>query len=412
MKKSNVNFDIALTHIITRKRQTSVAVIGVMIGIAVYLFMNTLTAGFTTYSRSEIFKNSAHIKIYCEDKMSEPILMDSTENDINVIVNPQILSESKKIINPKGLINEINQQGFIKNAIAQVNVTVFYNNGKSQLSGSANGVNILEADSMFNINSYMIAGNLYDLQGSLNSIVIGKGIAEKLNVGLDDNISVSSSYGVDKLLKIKGIFSTGNIMTDQSKSYINISTAQQFVKEGNSYVTTLYANTDNYDKAIEYASELQKLTDYKVEPWQVTNADVLSGEKVRNTLMGSISFTILIVAAFGIYNILNMTIMQKLNDIAILKATGFSGKDVVQIFVTESVIMGFIGSVAGLILGSILIFILSHIYMGPPTGYFPVYFKLSLFLQSFFLGLLVTFIAGYIPARKAAKTDPIEIFRK
>jgi len=304
------------------------------------------------------------------------------------------------------------QQGFIKNAIAQVNVTVFYNNGKSQLSGSANGVNILEADSMFNINSYMIAGNLYDLQGSLNSIVIGKGIAEKLNVGLDDNISVSSSYGVDKLLKIKGIFSTGNIMTDQSKSYINISTAQQFVKEGNSYVTTLYANTDNYDKAIEYASELQKLTDYKVEPWQVTNADVLSGEKVRNTLMGSISFTILIVAAFGIYNILNMTIMQKLNDIAILKATGFSGKDVVQIFVTESVIMGFIGSVAGLILGSILIFILSHIYMGPPTGYFPVYFKLSLFLQSFFLGLLVTFIAGYIPARKAAKTDPIEIFRK
>lgn len=412
MKMRNVNIDIAFTHIFTRKRQTMVAALGVMVGIAIYLFMNSLSSGFTKYSTNEIFKNNAHIKVYKEDKISEPLVKPTSANELAILVNPQILPESKKIINPEALINVIKQQPFITNAIAQVNIDAFYNNGKSQLKGTANGVNILEADSMFNIKSYMIAGNLHELQGNLDAIIIGKGIAENLNVGLNDNITVSSAYGVSKLLKIKGIFSTGNAFTDKSKSYINIKTAQQFVKEGISYVTTIFANTTNSDHSIEFAARLQPLTPYKVEAWQITNADVLSGDNVRGTLMKSISVSILIVAAFGIYNILNMTVMQKLNDIAILKATGFSGRDVVQIFVTEAIVMGLIGSIAGLFFGAILVGVMANIYMGPPVGYFPIYFDIIIFAYSFLLGLVVTFGAGYIPARKAARIDPVEIFRK
>jgi lipoprotein-releasing system permease protein len=70
MKIKNVNLDIAITHIITRKRQTIVAALGVMLGIAIYLFMNSLSEGFSTYSTGEIFKNNAHLKIYKEDKIS------------------------------------------------------------------------------------------------------------------------------------------------------------------------------------------------------------------------------------------------------------------------------------------------------------------------------------------------------
>ena len=412
MKVKNVNIDIALTHIFTRKKQTIVAALGVMLGIAVYLFMNSLSAGFTRYSTNEIFKNSAHIKLYKEDAISEPLMPSVDTAQLNVIVNPQILQESKRLINPYALIQHLKQYSFITHAIAQVNVDVFYNNGKSQLRGTANGVDITAADAMFNITSYMLAGNLQDLQDNLNAIVIGKGIAEKLNVGIDDNITITSSQGVNKLLKVKGIFSTGNNYTDQSKSYVNIHTAQQFAKENASYVTTIYANTIKSDKAVEFAKKIQLSMQYKVEAWQVTNADVLSGNRVRNTLMGAISLSILIVAAFGIYNILNMTVMQKLNDIAILKATGFSRKDVITIFVTEAVIMGLLGSVAGLVLGALLIAIMGNIYMGPPTGNFPIYFDATIFAYSFFLGATVTFCAGYIPALKAARIDPVEIFRR
>ena len=412
MRKKSVNIDIAFTHIFTRKKQTLVACLGVTFGVAVYLFMNSLSGGFSVYSRGEIFKNSAHIKIYKEDKISKPFIESSNENELVAIVNPQITTLSKTLVNPQGLLDKLKKQGFLTHAIAQVNVDVFYNNGKSQLKGTANGVNVLEADAMFNISSYMVGGSLKDLQGNLGGIVIGKGIAEKLNVRLNDNITVSSSYGITKTLKVKGIFSTGSALSDQSKSYININTAQQFVKEGPSYVTTIYANTLNPDAAPDYAKALQQLTEYKVEPWQVTNADVLSGDLVRNTMMGAISLSILVVAAFGIYNILNMTVMQKINDIAILKATGFSGGDVIKIFVTEALVMGFLGCLMGLVVGGILIAIMQNIWMGPPVGYFPIYFSPQFFMSSFLLGMLATLGAGYIPARKASKVDPVEIFRK
>lgn len=412
MRINNITLDIALTHIITRKRQTLVAAFGVALGISIFMFMNSLVTGFSKYSRNEMFKSAAHIKIYKEDEISKPLIKSISNDHLVVIVNPQITTISKTIVNPFGLLNELRKQPFLTTSMAQVNIDVFYNNGKSQLKGTANGVNILEADAMFNIADYMVAGSLKDLQGDLNAIIIGKGIAEKLSLELDDNITVSSAEGVVKLLKIKGIFDTGNAVSDQSKSYVNLSTAQQLAKEGPSYVTTLYANVANADEAPEYARNLQQLTHYKVEPWQVTNADVLSGDVVRSTLMQSISFSILIVAAFGIYNILNMTVMQKINDIAILKATGFSGKDVIRVFVAEAVVMGLIGCLIGLMIGSVLVWIMSNIYMGGPVGYFPIGFEPTIFMYSFSLGITVTVAAGFFPALKASRVDPVEIFRK
>jgi lipoprotein-releasing system permease protein len=409
--KNNVNIDIAFTHIITRKKQTFVASLGVTIGVGIYLFMNSLNAGFSTYSTGEIFKNNAHIKIYKKDEISKPFATNDT-NAIRVIINPQITTLSKKIINPEALLAKIKRQPYVTNALSQVNFDAFYNRGKAQIKGSSFGVNMTEYAQMFNTNKYMVAGKTDALQGNLNGIIIGSGISEKLNLGIGENITLTSSFGVKKVLKIVGIFSTGSSMNDNSKSYVNSSTAQQFIKEGPSFVSTIFVNTQDGDNPEKYVSDLQQFTDYTVEDWKTSNADVLSGNKTREAMMGAISLAILIVAGFGIYNILSSTIMQKINDIAILKATGFKGNDIVNIFVLEATIMGSIGTFLGLLMGSCLIFVMSHVYMGGPVGYFPIGFELNLFIRSGLLGLFITLCAGYFPARKAAKIDPVEIFRK
>jgi lipoprotein-releasing system permease protein len=406
----NIDYDIALTHIITRKKQTLVAALGVTIGVAIYLFMNSLSAGFTKYSRDEIFKNNAHLKIFKDDEYCKPLNKDTST--LNIIVNPQITTTTKNIINPNDLLNKIKQQNFITNAIAQVDLTVFYNMGKTQIKGNSSGVNILEYNAMFNNEKYLVGGSLSALQSNLNGIIIGKGIAEKLSLKMNSNVTVSSSYGVVKVLRVVGIFESGNGFNDNSKSYINIATAQQFLKEGPAYITTIYANTLNADIADTYAQQLQPITNYKVEDWKTTNADLLAGDKTRNAMMGAISLSILFIAAFGIYNILSSTIVQKINDIAILKAIGFSGKDVIRIFVSEALIMGLIGTLFGLVFASVLITLMANIYMGGPVGYFPIYFKADLFIQSFILGMLLTLFAGYFPARKAANVDPVSILRK
>lgn len=406
----SVNMDIAQTHIVKGLRQTLVAALGVTIGVGIYFFMNSLSSGFSGFSRDNIFHSNAQIKIYKNDEISQPF-QQGADSSI-VIINPQITTLSKKIINPEFLLKQVKQEPYITNAIAEIDYTVFYNRGKTQVKGSGTGVNMVEYSAMFNTQKYMVAGNIKDLQGNLNGVIIGSGIAEKLSLGLGDNITMISSYGVNKVLHIVGIFKLGSSLIDDTKSFINVSTAQQFLKEGPSYVTTIYANTLNPDATEGYVKQLQTLTAYTVEDWKTTNADVVSGDKTRGTMMNSISLSILLLAGFIIYNILSSTISQKINDIAILKATGFSSRDVIKIFIGEALIMGLIGTLIGLCFGSVLVFVMSKVYMGGPVGYFPIHFEWKLYLQSFILGLLMTLFAGFFPARRAAKVDPVSIFRK
>lgn len=410
--KLSVNNEIAATHILTNKKQTLIASLGVTIGVALYIFSNSMVTGFGNYSKGEMFKSIPHIRVYKKDEISKPLLESEDINKEMIILNPKIITISKSIIDPFSLVEEIKKQPYVTASAAQVNVDLFYINGKSQLKGMANGVNISEADAMFDIQSTLLAGDLQSITSDLNAIIIGNELASNMNVGLDDNITITSALGIKKVMRVTAIFSTGNKSIDETKSYVHISTAQQLAKESTNYVTDIYASVSNPDSSLVYASQLQEITSYDVEDWQTANADQLAQDSVVGTMTPLISISIMMVAAFGIYNILSMTISQKLNDIAILKANGFKGKDIVQIFVSEALIMGLIGTLIGMTLGAIFISILQGVYIGPPIGYFPVFHDAKIFITGGLFGLIVSLGAGYFPARKASKVDPVEIFRK
>jgi lipoprotein-releasing system permease protein len=407
-----VNSDISLTHLLSRKKQTLIASLGVGVAIGVFIFMISLVIGFNRKSDESLFKSVSHIRIYQDDEISKPLLKEIKEKFISVIINPKISNISKSIINPNKLILDLKKQNDIVTVTPQVAVNLFYNNGKSQLNGISSGLNIIDANKMFDIQSTIIAGNIKDLLSLSNGIIIGVGIANKLNIQLNDNISVTSSIGVIKTMKVVAIFKTSNSGIDLTKSYITLSTAQQLVRNSSSYVTDILVNIKNPDLAPKYVKSLSELTGYKAEDWQSANEQVMATKATRQVLLGSMSMAVLLVASFGIYNIINMTIKEKINDIAILKATGFSGKDVINIFIKESIIMGFIGSVLGLSLASIVINFVSGIYVGGDMGNFPIRFEKEIFIIGFFLGIFITIVAGYIPAKSAANIDPIAIFRK
>jgi len=405
-----VNTEIALTHILSRKRQTIVASLGVTIGITVFVFLNSLLLGFNRFFDNTIFKSMPHVRIYKDDELSKPLANDKTRT--TVVLNPKILNQSKRLIDPQKLVNLFKQHPDVTAAAQWITLNLFYTNGKAQLTGISSGANIMEANSMFDIQSTMVEGNLQDLQNVANGIIIGIGIANKLNLHLNETVPVISSMGVRKVMRVVGIFETHNSITDKSKSYMNLAAAQQLMSEGPSYVTDIYVNIKDPTVVEKYRKEFEEMSGYKVEDWKEANETLVAAAKMRTVMMRVISTAILLVAAFGIYNILNMTIMQKLNDIAILKATGFSGPDVIKIFVSEAFIMGFFGTVAGLGLASLLVNLLSRVYIGGDIGYFPISFEPPVFALGAFVGLFVTVFAGFIPAKNAAKVDPVEIFRK
>jgi len=410
--KLSVNIEVAYTHLITRKKQTIIAALGATIGIAMYIFANSMMAGTDRYMTESMFKATPHYRIYQDDKISQPIVNTVNNRIETIIINPRITTTSKKINNPYKLLDEIRSLDFVTITTAQVPSDVFYYNGKSEIKGVANGVNIFESNAMFNILDDMIAGDLQSLSTDKNGIIIGSGIASKLSIGLNDNVTLTSARGVLKVMKVVGIFSTSNKTIDESKSYINISAAQQFLKKGPTFISNIYVNIIDYAHPEKYQSQIQALTSYKVENWKESDKGLLVGDNMRKIMGYVITVTILFVAAFGMYNILNMTIMQKINDIAILKAVGFGSKDIIQIFLAEAAVMGILGTLSGEFLGIIIVKILSMVYLGGPIGNFPITFEPTVIITALGLGLALAFGAGFFPALKASKVDPVEIFRR
>jgi lipoprotein-releasing system permease protein len=122
-----------------------------------------------------------------------------------------------------------------------------------------------------------------------------------------------------------------------------------------------------------------------------------------------------VVAGFGIYNIMNMNVLNKMKDIAILKATGFAGKDIIAIFLIQSLIIGILGALLGLFIGFCLSTLLSVTpfdagdFLTIKT--FPVIFQVKYYLMGVVFGVITTILAGYFPAKKASRIDPVAILR-
>ena len=406
----NINSTIAKTYIFSNKKLTAVAVLGVLLGMSVYIFMNSLLVGFDKSSNTSIFRNTSHIRVYKDDEISKPLINHSESKSI--IVNPKVVPINNTIINPNLVMETILKQKEVTVVTPQVNTSVFYNNGKSQISGISVGIKPDEANLMYDIKSFMVDGNFDLLKSNPNGIVIGSGVAEKMNLAINDNLNLTSSKSINRTFKVVGIFKTNNSITDKTKSYINLSASQQLLKQGNNYITDINVNVIDPEIAEKVAEKLTQITGYKAEGWKQANETLMATNKMRKMIITFVSLTILLVAGFGIYNILNMTVSQKINDIAILKAMGFKGKDVIRIFVTQAISIGIMGVIGGVIMATILITILKRVYLGGDIGYFPIDYEPQKFVQGVVIGLIITFFAGYIPAKKAANVDPVDILRK
>ena len=163
------------------------------------------------------------------------------------------------------------------------------------------------------------------------------------------------------------------------------------------------------------AKQLQSQFSVKATDIKQANAQFETGSNIRNIITYAVSITLLIVAGFGIYNILNMLIYEKMKDIAILKATGFSGKDVQYIFMSQAMIIGLVGGVLGLVIGFFLSRVIDQVPFEtealPTVTTFPVNYRLGYYIIGIVFALISTFIAGYLPSNKARKIDPIRIIR-
>jgi lipoprotein-releasing system permease protein len=277
------------------------------------------------------------------------------------------------------------------------------------------GINITKETAQYHLSDYIIEGEAIDLLKNEKGILLGAGIAKKLALNRGDYIQIGSLGGEIHALKIIGLYQSGMSDIDNIHSYVNVQMAQRILGESNDFITDINIKLKNMEDAPEFAKKMESKFNVTAIDIQSANAQFETGSFVRNLISYAVSITLLIVAGFGIYNILNMLIYEKMNDIAILKATGFSGQDVRWIFISQAIIIGLFGGVLGLILGYFVSVIIDQTPFNteamPTIKTYPVDYEIKYYIIGMTFALLSTFFAGYFPSRKAEKMDPVEIIR-
>ena len=416
LKDKKLAASVAFTHMHAKIKQTIIATAGVAFGITVFIFMVSFITGSNDYMKNVTFEQSPHLRLYNEAKIAEKTIIDKVyPTSINIVHHLKPKEILLNLKDGKKAVQEIKKDPRVAAVSGSVVNQVFFRFGSSSINGKVNGIEVEDEDKLFNLAKKTVEGSFKDLEVVPNSMVMGVSLAKKLNARKGDRLTVTTEEGENFSVLVVGIFKTGLSNIDQQESYASLATVQRFLNVPASYITDIKMKLYDMEEAPEMSLALQKRYNYLGSDWKKDNAALLDGEVLRNLIVYGVATTILLVAGFGIFNILTMMIYEKMKDIAILKAMGFSDTDVRWIFLTQALVIGLIGAITGLLFGFILSYAISKVpYQSDvmiTLDHLPVSFNPMYYIAGFSFGILTTIFSGLIPSRKAAGVDPISILR-
>lgn len=410
--------NIAINLIRARLKQSIIAAVGVTFGIAMFITLLGFMNGLNNLLDGLMLNRTPHVRLYNEVKPSidQPVLISKDyKGNTNFIQSIKPKDRGREIYNSKAIINILKQDKRVIDVAPKVTAPVFFNTGSIEITGVVNGIDVPAEEHLFKVSDYIIEGNVFDLNNENNTIIIGKGLAEKMLVKIGNVIKITTIKGGLVSLKVVGIMQIGIAEIDNTMSYTSLRTAQMLLGESASYITDIQVKLTDVLMAPEVAKEYKDKFKIDVIDAQTANSQFETGSKVRSIISYAVGITLLIVAGFGIYNILNMMIYEKMDSIAILKATGFSGNDVKWIFISLALIIGIVGGLFGLLFGFSLSQIIDMIPFEtsslPTIKTYPIDYKITYYVIGLTFAVCTTAIAGLFPALKASKIDPVEIIR-
>jgi lipoprotein-releasing system permease protein len=409
-------FSIAKSLLLARWKQTMVAAIGVTFSITMFISLLSFMTGLNYLLDGLILNRTPHIRLYNDIKPSNTQPVNAVYREYYHFISSVKSSNSRQeIFNSAAISESLQKDNRVLGIAPKILAQVFFNDGPIDITGVIYGIDVNAESRLFHFNDYIIAGNALDINNVSNSIVLGKGLAEKLLVTPGDIVQVATAKGEIFQLKVVGLFQSGIMEFDKTQSFASLSTTQKILGKPKTYITDIQVKLKDINQAPSLAGEFAQLYGADAEDIQTANSQFETGSFVRMLISYAVGITLLIVAGFGIYNILNMMIYEKMDTIAILKATGFSGRDVKSIFFVIALTIGFFGGMFGLVFGFLLSNVIDQIPFNtaalPTVTTYPINYNPVYYLIGGLFSLITTYLAGFFPARKASKVDPVIIIR-
>ena len=405
---------IAVKHLLARKRQSVVSLMGVVLGVAFFLAISTMMLGSEADFIHRLVDNTPHISI--TDEYRNPHLQPVETAYPGGAVEIRSVKPETETRGIRGFASILDYLRTIPNlqaspALAGQAVVSFA--GKD-VAITLTGVLPVELAAVSTIQSYMTAGAITDLVANPDGIIVGSELMRVMSLHTGENITVAAATGQIHTFKILGVFHTGRASYDQSQTFVALKRVQSLLGRANRINSIIVKLADPY-AARDTAARIEAHIGYKAVSWQEASEDIMSTLMIRNIIMYSVVSAVLIVAAFGIYNIISTVVMEKLRDIAILKSMGFHALDIEWIFVTQGVVLGLVGCLTGLPLGIAMMLTLESFKFHVPGNSDPISLPLDWSWYQFAIAaafaLVSATLAALLPARKAAHVQPVDIIR-
>ena len=379
---------------------TLISILGVAVGVAALIVVLAVMNGFQSDLKEKILGITSHIVVQSFNGRIENY--------------PSVIQKIEKIEGVATAVPFVYLQGLMS--------------ANGRVSGVVvRGIDSKVAENIPQLESRLLLGSFGQLNSTSPVVILGSELAKNLNVNVHDYVNLIVPSGRitpmgtiprSVSFQVIGLFQSGMYQYDQSLAFIDLATAQKIAGLKNS-VMGIEVRLKDPDDAKRTAQLLIRKLDYKfwIRTWMQMNRNLFSALKLEKTVMFIILTLIVFVAAFNIVSSLIMLVINKTKDIAILKAMGATSKSIKKLFMLTGFLIGFSGTIIGLVGGFILCALLKryHFIELPKDIYYistlPVRVELLDVVAISASALIISLIATIYPANQAAKMNPVEALR-
>lgn len=386
-----IEFFIALRHITERKFQSIFSILGVSIGVTVFIVSLTVSNGLEKNMIDSLLTLTPHITIKSDYG--------------NVIEDYETKSaELKKIDGVTAVIPKYSNQAIVKY--------------KEMAKGViANGI---KAESVSKDLKLKIIKGKNDIS-ELNSILVGEEFSKEMGVDVGDEINIVSAENKEIKLIIRGIFKTGYYEYDSNLVILPLTTMQILSEKGET-VTEMGINVknpqklENQLKSVNEKAAIFGNNNLGIYSWSELNQNLLSAVKFEKFVLVSILSLLIMIACFAVSVILNMIVREKTKDIGILKSIGYSNKNIRRIFTIEGLVIGISGMILASIMSPLVLLLLKKMFkIFMKTTYYleelPLYISMKEIILIYIVTTIIVFLSTLYPAIKASRLKPVEALK-
>ncbi|MGE5410832.1 MAG: ABC transporter permease, partial [Clostridiales bacterium] len=410
--------NISLRQLTYRKRQTILTISGISVGVMVLISAISLMDGLLQSFIDKIVNIAPHIVISGEKTkalVKDTLYQASGKTYINFIKSVERKDE-EIIKNYSRVINLIQKEKTVSVIAPVVSVNLITKFGTLSQPLEILGISPELHDKIVKFSDNMVSGKYSELERTPDGLIIGTTSASDLSVKMGDKLQIVSNSGGVVTVRIIGVFSTG-INDIDNNAYVNLRLAQNLAGYSSDELTQLYLRVTDLSKDAAVARSIEKMINYNAKTWEETAASVISLYKMISVMVYFLVFFVILVAGFGVANVLITNVLEKYRDIAILKSLGFQRNEITWIYLIQGLFVAIIGAVLGCLLALIMIRVLGTIRITPSkTGSIRSdRLQMGMSIWYFFFAssfaIIISLMASIGPARGASKLNPVEILR-